>query len=168
MKVLHHGAWLLLTIILQTMIFNSLTVFGVNANLFIVVVIAVALLGGKIQGMICGMVFGLICDFMVGRLLGANMLAFALAGYASGIIGGRYYSTPPFYIFMAIGGAVTACTQIFYMIPYTAGLEISAPFWYVIKTIVIQSVMCGILVIPVLWCIKRTTKLFRIQNINFR
>lgn len=168
MKTLHHGIWLLLTIILQTVIFNFISVFGVHANLFLVVVVAIALLGGKVQGLICGIVFGLIYDFTVGRLIGADMLIFALVGYASGVIAGRYYSIPPFYIFMAIGAIMSACAGIIYMVPYTAGLEITAPFWFVIKTIVIQAIMDGILVVPALWCIKRTIRLFRIQNINFR
>lgn len=166
MKALHHAAWLLLAIILQTMIFNYINIFGVHADLFLVAVIAIALLCGKIQGMLCGMVFGLICDFLIGRLVGTNMLSFAVIGYICGAIGGRYYSAPPFYVFMGIGAAATAAAEIVYLIPCTAGLEIHIPFLYALKNIVVEAVMNGVLTVPALWCIRRTIKLFGIQNIN--
>ena len=166
MKTVHHGAWLIIAIILQTLMFNYITVFGVHPNLLLVAALAIAVCGGKIQGMVCGMIFGLVFDFMSGRMLGANMIAFAAAGYITGAIVSRYYAAPPFYIFMAIGAAVTAGVEIICLIPYTAGLEIAAPLLYILKTIIIEAVMNGILIVPAVWCVRRTTKLLKIQNLN--
>lgn len=166
MKVLHHAAWLLAAMILQTMIFNYINVFGVHPNLFLVAVIAIAIFGGRVQGMVCGMIFGLVFDLLTERMLGANMLALAAAGYIAGMIASGYYAAPPFYIFLTIGAAATAGVDLICMIPYTAGLEISVSLLYALKTVLIEAIMNGILVIPAVWCIKRTTKLLKIQNIN--
>lgn len=166
MKTVHHAAWLIITIILQTLIFNYVTVFGVHPDLFLVTLLALAVYGGKIQGMVCGMIFGLIFDILTERMLGVNMIAFAAAGYIVGAVASSYYSAPPFYIFMAIGAAATAGVEIICMIPYTAGLEIGVSLLYVLKTIIIEAIMNGILIVPAVWCVKHTTKLLKIQNLN--
>ncbi len=166
MKFLHHGAWLIVAVILQSMIFNYISVLGVHPELFVLIVAAIALLCGNIQGMVCGMVFGLVYDILIGRAVGTNMLSFAVIGYVCGIIGGKYYTAPPFYVFMIIGAAVTAAAELIYLVPCVIGLQIDVPILYGLRTVLIEALMNGILIVPVLWCVGRTLNLFKIQTLN--
>lgn len=169
MKILHHGAWLVLAVILQTLILNNISFFGVHADLFLVLAASIGFLCGRVQGTVCGIIFGLIYDFFVGRIIGIDMAAFALIGFFSAVVSDRYYNNPSFYVFMLLGAAATVAAELLYMIPYIAVIGGGIKITSVIRTIGIEAVLNGILILPLIWCIKKTMELFKIKNIiNYR
>lgn len=168
MKVLHHGVWLLLALLLQSVTINYISFFGAHAELFLVVVVVIALYGGKIQGMVCGMVYGLALDLLVGRIIGADVISFAAVGYIMGFVSEKHYTPPPFYMFMLLTAASTAAAEVIYMIPYVAVLGGNLPLLTAVRTILIESALNAVLVLPVMWCMKRTLSLCKIKNTIFR
>ncbi len=168
MKVIHHGVWLILVLLLQSAAINYISFFGVHAGMFLVAVVVIALYGGRIQGMVCGMIYGLVFDLLIGRVIGADVISFAAVGYIMGAVSEKHYTPPPFYIFMLLTAASTAAAEIIYMIPYVAVLGGDLPLLNTLKTILIESALNAVLVLPVMWCMKQTLSLCKIKNTNFR
>lgn len=85
-------------LLLQTAVFPMLTIYGIIPDIMIIVVVAIAYSGGRIQGMLCGVVSGLFLDFSLGSVLGLNALVYMLigcfTGYVNKIYSPREYSIP--------------------------------------------------------------------------
>lgn len=159
MKLLHHGIYLLLAAILQVTWLAELSVFGVSPNLFLVIVVAIGFMCGRIQGVFTGMVFGLVFDILVGRFIGINMLCFLVIGYLAAMISDRFYSMPSFYVFMLMAAAATVISGLFYAVVCFAVYHIGVGA--VLKTILIECAYNSILILPVILLVKRTLPLVR-------
>jgi len=73
---------LLVSTMLQTNIVGNIEIFGVEPNLFIIMITGFALLNGPFEGAIVGFIAGLIQDVIIGNSVGG----FALLGMYLGMI----------------------------------------------------------------------------------
>ena len=69
---------------LQVTLLEEIKLFGVAANLGIVLVSGLGLSSGIIPGVLTGCVYGALTDIMYGKTFGIYLIAFMLAGLASG------------------------------------------------------------------------------------
>lgn len=159
MKLLHHGIYLLLAAILQVTWLAGLSVFGVSPNLFLVIVVVIGFMCGRIQGVFTGVVFGLVFDILVGRFIGTNMLSFLIIGYLSAMVSDRFYSMPSFYVFMLMAAAATVISGLFYAVVCFAVYHVGVVT--ALKTTLIECIYNSILILPVIPLVKRTLPLVR-------
>ncbi|HIV85274.1 MAG TPA: rod shape-determining protein MreD [Candidatus Monoglobus merdigallinarum] len=164
MKILHHGLWLIIIIILQSAIINDLTVFGVSANLFLVFTALIGFLCGRVQGTVCGIVFGLVYDIYVGSFIGVSALSFAVVGYFSAVLSDRFYGGPGFYVFMCLGAAAVAVNECICLIPYSVSIQNVASLGSAVRNIGINALLSAVLILPMLWLVNRTLNIFKLKN----
>ena len=71
---------------LQLNIFNAIPLFGVKANVGIVLVVALGILTGKTVGVTVGIIYGIFFDILNGKSFGMYTLLFFVVGYFCGKI----------------------------------------------------------------------------------
>lgn len=164
MKVLHHGAWLILSVILQATLLSAIAIFGISPNIFLVSVVLIGFLCGRYQGMICGMVFGFCYDILVGRFIGVSMLEFMLIGYFSAVFSDKYYKEPPMYVLSVIVLCASCIAGIFCFfintLFYDAGLIYSC-----FRIVLPESVYSALLTFPIGYLMKKTLSLCGMNKI---
>ena len=82
---------MLLFFLLQTTVFQWLSLAGVAPNLLVILAVTAGLLNGSVPGIFCGLACGLIVDCMYGNVIGLCALFYMLDGYLAGIVH-RFYS----------------------------------------------------------------------------
>ena len=75
----------LLCFLLQTTFFQKIALAGEVPNLILIVVVAVAYMRGRLEGMYVGFASGLLVDFIYSDLVGMNALLLVIVGYVVGI-----------------------------------------------------------------------------------
>ncbi len=81
MRTTIHGAFLLVFSILQSTWLNSIAVFNVKPNLFVVYLIMICCFCNRVEGATLGFVFGFVLDILIGRFWGMNAVLGMLAGF---------------------------------------------------------------------------------------
>ncbi|NLK43961.1 MAG: rod shape-determining protein MreD [Tissierellia bacterium] len=76
----------LVNFILQTTIFPYISVFGVEPNIALLVVISMAIFKGRFYGAFLGLILGIIQDILFSPVLGVNAFILFFAGYLIGLI----------------------------------------------------------------------------------
>lgn len=77
--------------LLQTTIFQTLSIASVSPNLLIVLTSVIGFMRGKTEGMITGFFSGLLLDISMGTTLGCYALIYMLCGYVNGFFAKRFY-----------------------------------------------------------------------------
>lgn len=75
----------LLSVFLQSTVFQFIKVAGVSPNLVLVLVVFYAIFNGPRQGAVLGLAGGLALDLVFGFYLGRNMLSLAVTGFVVGL-----------------------------------------------------------------------------------
>ena len=77
---------ILVTILIQVNLLNVVPLFGVIANIGIVLVAGIGLMSGEFVGGMTGAFYGLLIDVIFGKLIGINILLYTLTGIFTGHI----------------------------------------------------------------------------------
>ncbi len=77
---------IILTVLLQINLLNVVPLFGVKANLGIVLVAGIGLMSGQLVGGIVGGIYGLILDVTFSKLIGVQLLLYTIVGIITGRI----------------------------------------------------------------------------------
>jgi rod shape-determining protein MreD len=86
MKILLKGAIIVVALLIQLTLINSITILGLKPDLIMVVVVVFSLLKGEKEGSISGFASGLLQDIFSTGLLGINALAKTVVGFFCGIV----------------------------------------------------------------------------------
>jgi rod shape-determining protein MreD len=86
MKILLKGAIIVVTLLIQLTLINSIIILGLKPDLIMVVVVVFSLLKGEKEGTISGFASGLLQDIFSTGLLGINALAKTVIGFTCGIL----------------------------------------------------------------------------------
>lgn len=81
----------IVSLILQSTVFNYIKVAGVKPDLVLVIIIFNALINGSKDGAILGFAGGLLQDILIGQFIGLNALSKAATGYIFGFVGKKLY-----------------------------------------------------------------------------
>lgn len=77
--------------LLQTTIFQTLSIASISPNLLIVLVATIGFMRGKTEGLLTGFFSGLLLDIMSGTSLGCYALIYMLCGYVNGMNQKKFY-----------------------------------------------------------------------------
>lgn len=86
-----YAASILIFFLLQTTVFQWISLAGVVPNLLVIITVTTGIFSGSVSGIFCGMTCGLLIDCMYGNVIGLCALFYMLDGYFSGIVH-RFYS----------------------------------------------------------------------------
>ena len=86
MKIMLKGAIIVVALLIQLTLINSITILGLKPDLIMVVVVVFSLLKGEKEGTISGFASGLLQDIFSTGLLGINALAKTVIGFTCGIL----------------------------------------------------------------------------------
>ena len=86
MKILLKGAIIVVALVIQLTLINSVTILGIKPDLILIVIVVFSLLKGAKEGTISGFTSGLLQDIFSTGLLGINALAKTVIGFTCGIL----------------------------------------------------------------------------------
>ena len=86
MKILLKSAIIVVALLIQLTLINSITILGIKPDLIMVIVVVFSLLRGEKEGAISGFASGLLQDIFSTGLLGINSLAKTVIGFICGIL----------------------------------------------------------------------------------
>ncbi len=144
----------LVTVIIQAAAVSQISIFGISADLTVLVVMSVGLLAGSIAGAVMGFALGLLVDMVLVQTLGVTSLLFLVIGYWSGRL--RELRDPSHGLVpMALGAAATAFAGIgMAVIQFLLGVD--APVsWLLLEQIFIAVLVNTLLALPVYAVVRR-------------
>ena len=103
--------------ILQSTVFQALSLAGISPNLLLIVTTSLGFLQGEKEGMAAGFFCGLLCDIFFGSLFGFYALLYTFLGYGSGLFHMMFYDEDikmPM-IWMALSELVYGLSVYFFM-----------------------------------------------------
>jgi rod shape-determining protein MreD len=83
-----------IVLLLQTTVLSYFVVFGVKADILLVVFVILATQNGSFTSQIAGFILGLVVDTVTTSPLGFHAFLFSLAGYLFGLGSGKVYFDP--------------------------------------------------------------------------
>jgi rod shape-determining protein MreD len=144
----------LVTVIIQAAAVSQISIFGISADLTVLVVMSVGLIAGSIAGAIMGFALGLLVDMVLVQTLGVTSLLFLVIGYWAGRL--RELRDPSHGLVpMALGAAATAFAGIgMAVIQFLLGVD-SPVSWLLLQQIFIAVLVNTLLSLPVYAVVRR-------------
>lgn len=84
-------AMLIVGYLLQSTIFQALSLGGISPNILIIIVACFGFMRGKKEGMLIGFLAGIILDVLFGNILGFYALVYMFIGYLNGLFSSIFY-----------------------------------------------------------------------------
>lgn len=82
---------IILCFILQSTVFQVISLADVVPNLLLIVTVASGYMRGRVEGMVTGLFCGLLVDFTSGGVIGLCALFYLIVGYINGLCNKIYY-----------------------------------------------------------------------------
>jgi rod shape-determining protein MreD len=144
----------LVTVIIQAAAVSQVSIFGISADLTVLVVMSVGLLAGSIPGAIMGFATGLLVDMALVQTLGVTSLLYLVIGYWAGRL--RELRDPSHGLIpMAMGAAATAFAGIgMAVIQFLLGVD-SPVSWLLLQQIFITVLVNTLISLPVYATVRR-------------
>jgi rod shape-determining protein MreD len=142
------------TVIIQEAAVSQVTIFGISADLTVLVVMSVGLLAGAVPGAIMGFGIGLLVDIVLVQTLGVTSLLFIVIGFWSGRL--RELRDPSHGLVpMAMGALATAFAGLgMTVIQFLLGVD-SPVSWLLLQEIFIAVLVNTLLALPVYAVVRR-------------
>lgn len=83
---------ILICFVLQTTVFQALSLADVAPNLLLIVTVAYGYMGGEKEGIWVGLVCGLLMDLFFGSVIGLYALILMIIGFLNGLLNKIYYT----------------------------------------------------------------------------
>jgi len=144
----------LVTVVIQEAAVSQISIFGVSADLTVLVVMAVGLLAGSVPGAIMGFCTGLLVDMVLVQTLGVTSLLYLVIGYWAGRL---HELRDPSHglVPMAAGAAATAFAGLgMAVIQFLLGVE-SPVSWLLLQQIFITVLVNALISIPAYAAVRR-------------
>lgn len=120
-RALRYALYMLLTLMLQNLVFSRITVLGVRAMFVPAAVVAAGMFGGGVTGALLGLLTGLLCDLTFGStVLFAALLP--VIGFFSGVLA-RYFVNVRFFAYMCVSFAALLLTALCQLFPLWVFLD---------------------------------------------
>ena len=144
----------LVTVVIQEAAVSQISIFGVSAEISVLVVMAVGLLAGSVPGAIMGFCTGLLVDMVLVQTLGVTSLLYLVIGYWAGRL---HELRDPSHglVPMAAGAAATAFAGLgMAVIQFLLGVE-SPVSWLLLQQIFITVLVNALISIPAYAAVRR-------------
>jgi rod shape-determining protein MreD len=144
----------LVTVVIQEAAVSQISIFGVSADLTVLVVMSVGLLAGSIPGAVMGFSTGLLVDMVLVQTLGVTSLLYLVIGFWAGRL--RELRDPSHGLVpLAIGAAATAFAGLgMAVIQFLLGVD-SPVSWLLLQQIFITVLVNALISIPVYAAVRR-------------
>ena len=144
----------IVAVVVQEAVISQISIFGVNADITPLVVMAVGLLTGSLPGAIVGFFCGLLVDTLLVQTLGVTSLLYIAIGYWSGRL--RELRDPSHGLVpLAAGAAATAVAGVgMALIQFLLGVD-SPVSWLLLQQIFISVLVNTIIALPVYAFVRR-------------
>ena len=144
----------LVTVVIQEAAVSQISIFGVSADLTVLVVMSVGLLAGSIPGAVMGFSTGLLVDMVLVQTLGVTSLLYLVIGFWAGRL---HELRDPSHglIPLAMGAAATAFAGLgMAVIQFLLGVD-SPVSWLLLQQIFITVLVNALISIPVYASVRR-------------
>ncbi len=144
----------LIGVVVQETVISQVSIFGVNADMTVLIVMSVGLLTGSLPGAIVGFFTGLLVDTLLFQTLGITSLLYIVIGYACGRL--RELRDPSHGLVPVMAGAaVTAFFGIgMTILQFLLGVD-SPVSWLLLQQIFITVLVNTIIALPVYALVRR-------------
>ena len=129
---MNFGVFVLLSLfglVLQSTVFNLISIAGVKPDLILILVIFYSILEGGPKGAAVGFLLGLMEDVYLGRFIGMNALAKSLTAFAAGWLTKGAFSENLFVPIITTFLGTLLNGFLFVVLGKTAGLQWSLTLW---------------------------------------
>jgi rod shape-determining protein MreD len=148
------GLLALVTVIIQEAAVSQISIFGISADLTVLVVMSVGLLAGSIPGAIMGFGTGLLVDMVLVQTLGVTSLLYIVIGFGAGRLHELRYPAHGL-VPMAMGAAATAFAGLgMAVIQFLLGVD-SPVSWLLLQQIFITVLVNALISLPVYAAVRR-------------
>lgn len=130
--------------LLQSTLFQSLSLASISPNLLIILTSAYGFMKGKKEGMAVGFFCGLLEDIFFGRLLGMHALIYMYIGYANGYFNQIFYGEDIKLPMALISASELAYGLGTYLIMFL--MRSRFDFFYYLKRIILPELLYTIIV----------------------
>ena len=130
---------ILVCFLLQSTVFQSLSIASISPNLLIILTSAYGFMKGKKEGMAVGFFCGLLEDIFFGRLLGMHALLYSYIGYANGYFNQIFYGED-----IKLPLALISASELVYGIMFL--MRSRFDFFYYFRRIILPELLYTILV----------------------
>jgi rod shape-determining protein MreD len=144
----------LVTVVIQEAAVSQISIFGISADLTVLVVMSVGLLAGSLPGAIMGFATGLLVDMVLVQTLGVTSLLYIVIGFWAGRL--RELRDPSHGLVpMAMGAAATAFAGLgMAVIQFLLGVD-SPVSWLLLQQIFITVLINALISLPVYAVVRR-------------
>ena len=132
--------------LLQANFFAWFNLAGVKPNLFIILVLTIGLFAGKTLGITFGILFGFILDLLMGKSVGVSTTMLGITGFVGGHLG-KNFSKDSRITMITIIAVTTFFFEIGTIILNIFINQTVLTFWYLIKTVLIETIYNSIITI---------------------
>lgn len=123
--------------LLQSTVFQVLSLANVAPNLLIIVISAFGFMRGKKEGLWIGFFCGLIIDIFFGFYLGVYALLYMYVGYINGMFQKSFYPDDIKLPMLLIGSSDIVCNIVIYCVMFL--LRGRFKFWYYLSSVIIPE-----------------------------
>jgi rod shape-determining protein MreD len=128
---------IVISFLLQTTIFRSLTLANIGPNLLIIVVSSFGFMRGHKEGMWIGFFCGLLIDIFFGFYLGVYALLYMYIGYFNGMFQKRFYPDDIKLPMILIGSSDIVCNLAIYIVMFLTRNR--TDFWYYLMSVILPE-----------------------------
>ena len=153
-KILIYTICIYVFTVLQSTILDYIKIFNIKPNLLIILIIAVALLRGNVEGAVVGFFTGLAQDIASGKVIGYYALLGMYLGLLVGSVNKRLYRENLFVIiFFTFVASIVYESAVFFLSIYLHGhRDLFFPFRYIILPEAIYNCIFSVFMfILVIW-----------------
>jgi len=145
---------------LQATVAHVVAFLGIVPQVALVVVVAIAILDGRVWGTVFGAVTGLILDVAIGGHIGLNAILFMWIGFFTGLIYKEYFNNKykVAMLFCVVADVIYSFIFYFLNIVILGSGDLGVALWHVILP---EIIMTTIFCLPVFWCVDHATKRLR-------
>jgi rod shape-determining protein MreD len=115
--------FLLLVFVLHTAVFPQLRMFGVTADVLLVVAVAAGIAGGPERGATIGFTCGLLADLVLRTPFGLSALAYCIVGWSVGVFQSRVLHAVWWIPVLTAAAASAAGTALFVLVGAVVGQD---------------------------------------------
>jgi rod shape-determining protein MreD len=146
------GIILIIAYVLQLTLVSEIQIFGVQANLLLIVTCAIAFLFGTVDGGITGVVLGVLLDLYQGRAIGLSALIFMYLGVFIGGFNKKFFKDNYLILLVLTIFATIAYETVMYIFSVFAYSQ-SFILLYLLKNLLLATVinvLFGAVIYPIL------------------
>ena len=135
---LEYAVYLLLAMLLQSLLFSRLSIFGVKGFILPAAAVAAGMFLGGVRGAVFGICLGLFTDLSFTDSTFMYTLVFSILGFGAGFAS-EFYINKSFFVFMVMSIAAVLLTGLVQLL--SAAIFSGAELLPGLKTVLLQTVL---------------------------